>query len=100
MAQIKVNHKKLGQLGSDINSYQRELKKEYRIMNDYVINMRPWVGIDEMKFEAKWQGIISGGSVSGALIDSLGNYGDMLITVSNKYKMAQMNAVNKANRLK
>ena len=46
-----------------------------------------------------WDLIRSNDSVSGRMIRSFQNYSDFLRFASKKYKDAQSNAVNRANRL-
>lgn len=100
MAYIKVDHKQLDHAAEAVETYITRQKRKMNEMNSSIQSMNSfWEGSDYRTFLQQWDLIRSNDSVSGRMIRSFQNYLDFLRFASKKYKDAQSNAVNRANRL-
>ncbi len=100
MANIKVNHKQLEKSADEINSYIASHKSNMRKIDSEMTGLgSKWEGSDYQQVLVEWQKIKGEGSVSQELLKALEEYEDYLRFAANKYKKAQVDAVNRASLL-
>lgn len=100
MANIKVDHKKFEQAAGAIEAYVSKHKSNMNAIENAVNSLGTcWHGADYAQFQREWQEIKGTGSTSDKMIRSLEQYADFLRFAANKYRSAQENAVNRADRL-
>lgn len=97
---IKVDHSQLKKTADIIDDYIRD---HNRLMsqadNEIAMLAVHWKGSDSNQFKNQWQKINASDSTSKQLLKALSNYADLLRFAANKYRTAQANAINRANRL-
>lgn len=100
MAYIKVDHSKFESTASAIDSYCRKHKTKMLSIEQSVTALASsWQGPDYNQLKIETQQLNATDSVSYKMLVSLGNYADFLRFAANKYKSAQANAINRANKL-
>lgn len=97
---IKVNHSQFDKTADAIDIYTGKMKTQ---MNSADQNMKAmlstWKGVDATAFKNKWDAINDADSTYGKMKKSLESYSKFLRSTGNKYKRAQADAINRANRL-
>lgn len=97
---IKVDHSKFDKAANAIESYNGTLKTKMGNANQTVTGLlSSWKGIDARAYKTKWDALDENGSVYYKMRKSLDSYAEFLRSAGNKYKTAQANAVNRANKL-
>ena len=100
MANIKVDRSQFEKAASAIEAYVSNHKKHMSTIDQSVNFLgSSWQGKDYDQLKIEWQQINSSGSTSDNMLAALANYADFLRYAANKYKTAQINAINRANRL-
>lgn len=100
MAYIKVDHSQFEKTASAIDSYgKKQMTKMLSIEQSVNALGSSWQGPDYNQLKIETQQINATDSVSYKMLVSLGNYADFLRFAANKYKSAQVNAINRANNL-
>lgn len=98
---IRVNHKALSDAAEQAKSFVSFHKTKFRMLDGKVMTLKGyWSGRDQQSFISQWHGVSEKYSVSGKLNTALRNYAKCLETASNRYKRAQADAINRANRLR
>ncbi len=97
---IKVDHSKFDKAASSIDTYNAALKAKMGSANQTIDGLfSSWRGLDATAYKGKWNLLDEHGSVYYKMRKSLDSYASFLRTAGNKYKTAQANAINRANRL-
>lgn len=97
---IKVDHSQFDKAASAIDTYNTVLKTKMSGADQTVTGLfSSWKGIDSSAYKTKWDTLDEKGSVYFTMRKSLESYANFLRAAGNKYKTAQANAVNRANRL-
>ncbi len=100
MAIIRADHSRLEKAAAAVDNYVAEHKKN---MSDIDASMTElglaWQGNDYEQLKIQWQQIDSNESTSGKMLQALENYAEFLRFAADKYKTAQVNAVNRAKKL-
>lgn len=97
---IKVNHSKFDSTATAIENYNSLLTKKMGNANQSMTTLfSSWKGIDASTYKTKWDTLDGGDSVYYKMKKSLESYAKFLRAAGNKYKTAQINAVNRASRL-
>lgn len=100
MANIKVDHSQFEKAASSIESYITKHKNKMKSIEQSVASLgTSWQGEDYNQLKKECQQMSASGSTSDKMIKSLDNYADFLRFAANKYKSAQANAINRANKL-
>ena len=100
MAYISVDHSKFEPAASEIDSYVEYMKKKMGEADGDVAAMHSnWEGSDYTHFINQWDKVTNGESTYTQMVKSLESYAKYLRFAAGKYKDAQANAVNRANRL-
>ena len=100
MAYIKVDHSEFEKAASVIDSYVTKHRNNMNSINSAMNALASsWQGNDYQQVKAEWQEINAYDSTSGKMIRTMQSYADFLRFAAKKYKDAQSNAVNRANRL-
>lgn len=100
MANIRVYPSKLNSAATNIDNKVAIIKRKMSSSNNQVALLSSaWSGKDYDKFKARWEGIDENGSVYSKTIKSLESYSNYLKYAESKYKRAQSDAINRANRL-
>lgn len=100
MANIKVDHSQFERAASAIETYISKHKSKMNTINNSIASLgSSWEGNDYNQLKKEWQEIQGSGSTSDKMLKSLDNYAEFLRFAANKYKSAQANAINRANRL-
>lgn len=97
---IKVNHSQFDKAADAIDCYTSKMNTK---MNSADQNMKAmfasWNGVDSASFKAKWDTVNDADSTYGKMKKSLESYSKFLRSAGNKYKKAQADAINRANKL-
>lgn len=100
MSYTKVDYNKFEHAADAIDTYvsrhETNMRKIDTEINELSIS---WQGTDYLSLKKEWNQINASDSSSGQMIKSLKNYANFLRFAANKYKSAQANAINIANRL-
>ena len=97
---IKVDHSKFESTANVLLDYTEKMKKNMRKADTAVSTMmHQWQGEDAYEFNAKWATVSGGDSTYEAMRKSIESYANFLKSAGEKYKQAQINAVNAANSL-
>lgn len=97
---IKVNHSKLGSAANAIETYTSSMSSKMRTADNTVSAMLGnWQGNDANSFVAQWDKVNDADSTYANMKKSLESYAKFLRHAENKYKTAQISAINRANRL-
>lgn len=100
MAYIKVNHSKFARTAEEVEDYVLVMKAMMsRAQEDVNLLLSSWKGDDANVFNSKWSTITENGSTYAGMVKSLESYAKVLRFAGEKYKNAQINAVNRANSL-
>ncbi len=100
MANIQVDHRYLEKVANSIDDYVKLQKQKMREIENTIADLNgSWDGTDYEQVKYEFQQSNSAESTSAKMIKSIENYADFLRFCSNKYKSAQINAINRANRL-
>lgn len=97
---INVNHSRFEATAEAIEAYNTDIKNKMTY-SGYKINemLNHWEGSDADSFEQRWNELYSNNSTSNAMKQALDNHASYLRFAATKYKTAQIDAVNRANRL-
>ncbi len=97
---IQVDHRQLEKTAEAIDQYVQKHQYIMRQANNEVEELsNAWSGEDYVQFQMMWQNLSIEGSTSERMLSSLKNYAEYLRVASQKYKKAQSEAINRANRL-
>ena len=97
---IDVDRKQLTSSASAIDSYVEAMKKHMDSADSEVRNLASvWEGRDYAAFQSRWNKVTDRDSVYTNWQNALKNYAELLRFAEEKYKNAQKNAVERANRL-
>jgi len=100
MAYIRVDYSKFEVTASAIDTYVEKHKSNMSNANGEVNTLADgWNGDDFTQFQNQWNRVTEDGSTSQKMIGAMGNYAEFLRYAANKYKEAQINAVNRANSI-
>lgn len=100
MSNIKVDHSQFENTASVIDTYVNNNKTNNNSINDIISGLSSyWDGKDYNQVKHEWNQINSNSSTSIEMLKALSNYAEFLRLVGKKYKSAQANAINRANRL-
>ena len=100
MANIKVDHSRFERAASAIDTYIRNHNNKMNSIDSLITSLgTSWQGPDYNQLQSEWQQIKGSDSTSDKMLKSLNSYADFLRFAANKYKSAQANAINRANRL-
>lgn len=100
MANVKVDYGQIENAVSVIETYITKHKNNMGKMNQSVTALgASWQCNDYSQLKSEWNQINSKDSTSGKMLQELDEYADFLRFAANKYKSAQNNAINRANRL-
>ncbi|MBR5949285.1 MAG: hypothetical protein IKZ82_11675 [Clostridia bacterium] len=100
MAKIKVDYRTLEQASIAIEQYLSTHNNKMNKANAAMVELgNYWSGEDYTATYALWENVDRGASASNSMMKSLRNYAEFLKMASRKYKNAQENAVQRANRL-
>jgi len=98
--EIKVNHNKLEAAAKEIDTYLSlhigEMKKASGEVDTLSTS---WKGDDSIQFRVNWSRLDDKGSTSEQMITALTDYAEFLHFSAQKYKKAQTDAINRANRI-
>jgi uncharacterized protein YukE len=95
---IKADHSRFEAAASAIESYTNTHKGKMNLANSEVTALNAaWAGADYVKFRERWNRLDDNGSVSQKMLSALEAYAKFLRYSAEKYKQAQINAVNRAN---
>lgn len=97
---IKVNHSQFDKAAQAIDTYTGKMKTQMNSADQNMKNMfSSWNGVDATSFKTKWDTVNDTDSTYGRMKKSLESYSKFLRTAGNKYKKAQADAINRANKL-
>lgn len=100
MADIKIDYSKLEKAAREIETYMSKHQTKMNMIDSSVTSLgSSWQGKDYNRFKTQWRAIKGTGSTSNKMLKSLDSYADLLRFAANKYKSAQLNAINRAGRL-
>jgi len=100
MAYIKVDHSEFASTASAVDSYVSLMKRKMSSAQSEVINLSSnWQGQDYTMFKNQWDKVTNGESTYHEMIKSLESYAKFLRYAGEKYKDAQIKAINRANGL-
>lgn len=100
MANIKVDHNQFERTASTIDNYIKNHRTKMNSIDASITSLgTAWQGNDYNQLKKEWQEIKGSDSTSEKMLKSLDNYADFLRFAAKKYKSAQANAINRANRL-
>lgn len=98
---IKVNHQDLSDAAKKAKSFVSLNKRSIRQITlklPYIAAY--WYGDGSVAFVDQWNDLCSSYSVNGKLNTAMEKYGRCLEVAAEKYKKAQIDAINRANRLR
>ncbi len=100
MASIYVDHSCFEGAAKAVEEYVRKLDQGMNRANQAAEELSSgWKGSDYDAFMAKWHTIDDSSSVHAAMVQSLTAYAEYLRFAAAQYKNAQINAINRAERL-
>lgn len=100
MAVINVDHSRLEKTASAVDDYVTKHKHNMNSIDTNVTALKTaWEGEDYDQMAARWQQMNSDDSTSGEMLKALESYADFLRFAAEQYKTAQIDAINRANRL-
>ena len=92
---IKVDHSQFEKTAKSIDEYTTKMSiKMSQADHSMIIMFSTWRGIDSTSYKNKWNTIKGDDSTYGKMKKSLESY-----SAGNKYKKAQADAINRANKL-
>ncbi len=100
MTKIKVDFRMIDSTASVIDEYITSAKKCMKSAKDEVNSISNlWKGEDSVAFNNKWEECIGENSTYSRMVKSFESYSQFLKCAGDKYKEAQINAINRANGL-
>ncbi len=100
MAYIKVDHSQLIRTAERIDICVENYRRHMKGIDDAVTGLgRKWQGADYDQLKQEWNQIKGNNSASSDMEKAMRSYADFLRFAAGKYKNAQSNAINRANRL-
>ena len=100
MAYIMVDHRRLEKTAGDIDGYINAHHRAMSEIDNNIVSLgSSWQGEDYYQMQREWNEMKSGSSTSEKMLKSLDSYADFLRWAAKKYKQAQAEAINRANRL-
>lgn len=97
---IKVNHSQFDKTAQSIDDYVSKMTKQMNSANNAMKDMfSSWKGVDATAYKTKWDTVNDTDSTYYKMKKSLSSYSKYLRSAGNKYKTAQANAINRANKL-
>lgn len=100
MAVIEVNHSKIKSSAEQVDSYITKHKEKMEKINSKVETLgESWTGKDYKRAKAAWKDIKGSNSTSGKMLKDLENYSELLKFSAEKYKKAQIDAIERANAI-
>lgn len=100
MANIRVDHSQFEKAAASIESYITKHKSKMKSIEQSVASLgASWQGEDYNQLKKECQQMSASGSTSDKMLRSLDNYADFLRFAAKKYKSAQANAIDRANKL-
>lgn len=97
---IKVDHSQFEKTAKVIDEYTTKMSiKMSQADHSMIIMFSTWRGIDSTSYKNKWNTIKGDDSTYGKMKKSLESYSKFLYSAGNKYKKAQADAINRANKL-
>ena len=98
---INVDRDRLYRAAAAIDNYINRHKGEMLNANNEINTLAgAWQGSDFNQFRSGWSRVTEKDSTSDKMITSLENYAKFLRFASGKYKVAQTNAIFRANGIK
>ncbi|MBR4050455.1 MAG: hypothetical protein IKK09_08145 [Clostridia bacterium] len=100
MAYIMVDHRRLETTASDIDGYISAHRRAMLEIDNNIVSLgSSWQGEDYYQMQREWNEMKNGSSTSEKMLKSLDSYADFLRWAAKKYKQAQTDAINRANKL-
>ena len=100
MAYIKVDHSKFEGAASAIDDYVSLMRNKMgSAQGDIKTLAYSWQGSDFNQFKFEFDKLDNNNSVHSQMIKAMQSYSKYLRFAASKYKEAQINAINRANRL-
>ena len=100
MAYIKVDHSKFEDAASAVDSYVTLMKNKLRSAQGQVTTLSlSWQGSDFAQFQTEFDKIDNDDSTHTQMVKAMESYANYLRFAANKYKDAQIRAINRANNL-
>ena len=100
MAIIRVDHSKFKGTADKFETYVTNLKKQMRSAESEVNSMSAsWQGADYTQFKNQWNMVTENGSTYAEMVSALESYTKFLRFAGEKYKDAQIKALDSANSL-
>lgn len=100
MAYINVNHSKFSAASDAIDKYTSKLQNRMNTIQSEVNNLAStWEGSDYQQFKSKWNEAEQNGSTTMEMKKTLDEYSKYLKNACKKYKKAQVDAIDRANKL-
>ncbi|MBQ4260144.1 MAG: hypothetical protein IJB84_07805 [Lachnospiraceae bacterium] len=100
MANIVVDHREIEKVADAIDTYVAKHNKKMDSINQCIETVgKSWEGTDYNQFKKEWKEIRGGDSTSSLMIKHLEGHASFLRFAANKYKAAQLNAIDRAQRL-
>ena len=97
---IKTDHNKMEKAAETIETYIGNMDTKMSNADRAVITMLSnWKGTDASAFKGKWNTVKEKDSTYGRMKTSLESYANFLKNAAGKYKAAQIDAINRANKL-
>lgn len=97
---IKVNHSQFDKTAQALDDYVSKMSKQMSSADFAMKTMFfSWKGIDASAYKTKWDKVMNSDSTYGNMKKTLTSYSKYLRNAGNKYKNAQANAINRANKL-
>ena len=99
---IRVNHSYLSRAAEKAKKYVAFNSAKMKALDIKIAFMHStgWKGTDASAFADQWKDASSKYSVNGRLNTAMRNYANCIAVAANKYKRAQADAINRANRLR
>ena len=100
MAYIKVDHSKFEKAADAIDTYLDQMKKRMGSADGEITKLSAgWQGDDFTQYKVQWEKVAGDDSTYAEMKKSFETYAKFLRFAADKYKNAQANAVNRANKL-
>ena len=97
---IKTDHSKMEKAAEVIETYVGNMDTKMSNADRAVLMMQSnWKGVDAGALKGKWDTVKDKDSTYGRMKTSLENYANYLKNAADKYKAAQIDAINRANKL-
>lgn len=100
MAYIKVNHRELLSVASEIDDYVKKLDNNMKQIDTTMESLQAnWKGSDYTNLMAKWDEINSKNSTTSIMRNDLNSYAGIIREAVKKYRRTQESAINEAQQL-